>query len=299
MRSNPGLAMQNLRTRIKKRKYKLGLRRNSNDGAYTSSSASYTSVESEWQFENFNPWTSTSSKNSSTSDCHHQQHHQQLRCGPKESVTSEPSPPPPPVPPRAAINCIVLSSPSTARPTSWTATCAPPVPLHSWQIRPTPTSAQPSIVRVDESTGDLKRSRSAQPEESQPSLLPVYSVPLRCRSSTPDPHRPAAPQRCPSPGESRLPQQSKEQQQQQQQQNIASYCSNRMPSSLSFDSAEIADCPVAPAVPPHAPGVMCTRIVSPIFGNMQQVVSLPLLKTAHVFTYSYRVLGKILLKTPC
>ena len=139
------MGMQSLKTKIRKRKYKLGLGRRG--GSDDESSSAFTNAGSEWEFENFVPWSTTcDAKQKSDYRAHCGQVEEES--GGANSAGRPPSPPPPPVPPRTGILSYFPRRPSSWTPASQSpSTCgaAPPVPLHSWQIRPCETGSDGDV----------------------------------------------------------------------------------------------------------------------------------------------------------
>ena len=143
------MGMQRLKTKIRKRKYKLGALFGRDGDDVSGASSAFTNAGCEWQFENFSPRLPTRNEDSA--------------CAAVEIVDD--SPPPSPVPQRYGI-----LSYFPRRPSSWTPNCtaAPPVPPHAWQIQRTGSQGarkdHPSAIG---SNPDLKRSMSSIDEKQQ------------------------------------------------------------------------------------------------------------------------------------
>lgn len=177
------MGMQNLRTKLRRRKYRLGLGRRSvasDDEADPGSS--YTNTTSEWQFEYFSPWMTKKWPTAAPPS------------PPPEPNASSPSPEAAPVPPPRGIRSFSFRNP-VRRPSSWTPADVerpPPVPLHSWQ-KSTETSSraaaaqrcgsspEPAAASSLRSSAVTSRSLRRDAPVSSVEAEPIYSVPHRTR----------------------------------------------------------------------------------------------------------------------
>ena len=129
--------MQSLKTKLRKRKYKLGLGREHESPG--------TNAGSEWQFETFSPhiFSSPASAASSANSAR--------KWREKEA---DPESPPPVPPPRFGIAV------EPKRPSSWSPTLVPPVPPHAWQLASGDSSGDASALASSPSSKKLHVSGS-------------------------------------------------------------------------------------------------------------------------------------------
>lgn len=151
------MGMQSLRSKLRKRKYKLSLSRGGGDTDGPTASA-FSNADSEWEFENFTPWIFSAKKPSNDNEVNEELDEEQEQddedvkyWGPRPRVQglvnnvptvhqptpSLPPPPPPPSQPPPTPPRYGILSYFPRRPSSWspTSTLPPPVPPHAWQIR--------------------------------------------------------------------------------------------------------------------------------------------------------------------
>ena len=134
------MGMQSLRTKLRKRKYKLGLGREHE-------SSPGTNAGSEWQFETFSPHIFSSSASTSSSAASPAILSATSDKKRREKGADRESPPPVP-PPR--LGCALAVEPK--RPSSWSPTSAPPVPPHAWQLVSGDSSADASALAFSASS---------------------------------------------------------------------------------------------------------------------------------------------------
>ena len=112
------MGMQSLKTKLRKRKYKLGFGRDNNEGP--------TNANAEWQFENFSPHIFAAKPAVQQEQDGNDDDDDDDMVVVDGGLASPPMPPP---------RCGIPFSLLPKRPSSWSPTSAPPVPPHAWQDR--------------------------------------------------------------------------------------------------------------------------------------------------------------------
>ena len=161
------MGMQSLRSKLRKRKYKLSLSAHANGGTSHGATA-FSNAGSEWEFENFSPWIFTRKPVDADDDYPVHQHFKEMDeederywaparplvqglVGPPAPLRPPPAPPLQPQQPQSPSPLTTTAqqreqkseqhygilSYFPRRPSSWspTSTIPPPVPPHAWQLR--------------------------------------------------------------------------------------------------------------------------------------------------------------------